>query len=191
MKPNARSFPLSARRIAGRSTGWAAADPLTSKLAIIGPARTTEPRAAGAHLTYTFGQVEIAHPEIDWLSLCGNISSAVGAFAVYEGYVTPREPVTQVRVFNTNLSRVLTIEVPVQDGRPLEQGDYSVPGVPGTGARMLIDFSDTAGAATGALLPTGRPVDRLTVPGVGEIGVSLVDIGNAHVFVRAGDLGLP
>jgi hypothetical protein len=170
--------------------GLGGADPLTSKLAIIGPVRTAEPRAAGTHLTYTFGQVEIAHPEIDWLSLCGNISSAVGAFAVYEGYVTPREPVTQVRVFNTNLSRVLMIEVPVRDGRPLEQGDYSVPGVPGTGARILIDFSDTAGAATGALLPTGRPLDRLTVPDVGEIDVSLVDIGNAHVFVRAGDLGL-
>src|SRR6476659_7753054 len=82
--------------------GLGGADPLTSKLAIIGPVRTDEPRAAGTHLTYTFGQVEIAHPEIDWLSLCGNISSAVGAFAIYEGYVAPGEPVTQVRVFNTN-----------------------------------------------------------------------------------------
>jgi methylitaconate Delta-isomerase len=170
--------------------GLGGADPLTSKLAIIGPVRTAEPRAADTHLTYTFGQVEIAHPEIDWLSLCGNISSAVGAFAVYEGYVVPSEPVTRVRVFNTNLSRVLTIEVPVKEGRPLEHGDYAVPGVPGTGAKILIDFSDTAGAATGALLPTGRPVDRLDVPGVGEIDVSLVDIGNAHVFVRARDLGL-
>lgn len=170
--------------------GLGGADPLTSKLAIIGPVRTQEPRAAHTHLTYTFGQVEIAHPEIDWLSLCGNISSAVGAFAVYEGYVTASEPITQVRVFNTNLSRVLTIEVPVKDGRPLEHGTYSVPGVPGTGAKILIDFSDTAGAATGALLPTGRPVDRLNVPDVGEIDVSLVDIGNAHVFVRASDLGL-
>ena len=134
--------------------GLGGADPLTSKLAIIGPVRTAEPRAANTHLTYTFGQVEITHPEIDWLSLCGNISSAVGAFAVYEGYVTASEPMTQVRVFNTNLSRVLTIEVPVKDGRPIEQGTYSVPGVPGTGARILIDFSDTAGAATGALLPT-------------------------------------
>jgi len=170
--------------------GLGGADPLTSKLAIIGPVRTGEPRAAGTHLTYTFGQVEIAHPEIDWLSLCGNISSAVGAFAIYEGYVTPGEPVTQVRVFNTNLKRVLTIEVPVKEGCPLEQGAYSIPGVPGTGAKILIDFSDTAGAATGALLPTGRPIDRLDIPGVGEIDASLVDIGNAHVFVRAGDLGL-
>jgi len=170
--------------------GLGGADPLTSKLAIIGPVRADEPRATGTHLTYTFGQVEIAHPEIDWLSLCGNISSAVGAFAIYEGYVTPAEPVTLVRVFNTNLSRVLTIEVPVSEGRPLEQGSYSVPGVPGTGAKILIDFSDTAGAATGALLPTGRPIDRLDVPGVGPIDASLVDIGNAHVFVRARDLGL-
>ncbi len=170
--------------------GLGGADPLTSKLAIIGPVRADEPRASNTHLTYTFGQVEITHPEIDWLSLCGNISSAVGAFAVYEGYVTACEPVTEVRVFNTNLSRVLTIEVPVKDGRPLESGTYSVPGVPGTGAKILIDFSDTAGAATGALLPTGRPLDRLNVPDIGEIDVSLVDIGNAHVFVRASDLGL-
>jgi 2-methylaconitate cis-trans-isomerase PrpF len=171
--------------------GLGGADPLTSKLAIIGPARAgEEPRTAGTHLTYTFGQVKIAHPEIDWLSLCGNISAAVGAFAIYEGYVAPQAPVTEVRVFNTNLSRVLTIEVPVDGGRPLEQGTYTVPGVPGTGARILIDFSDTAGAATGALLPTGRPIDRLEVPEIGCIDVSLVDIGNAHVFVRASDVGL-
>jgi len=63
--------------------GLGGADPLTSKLAIIGPARTNEPRAAGTHLTYTFGQVEIAYPEIDWLSLCGNISSAVGGHGAH------------------------------------------------------------------------------------------------------------
>ena len=170
--------------------GLGGADPLTSKLAIIGPPRPGDPRALGTHLTYTFGQVEITHPEIDWLSLCGNISSAVGAYGVYEGYVTPQEPVTEVRVFNTNLNRVLTIEVPVEKGRPLEAGTYAVPGVPGTGARILVDFADTAGGATGALLPTGNVVDRLDVEGAGVLEVSLVDIGNAHVFVRARDLGL-
>ena len=72
----------------------------------------------------------------------------------------------------------------------MERGDYSVPGVPGTGAKILVDLSDTAGAATGALLPTGRPIDCLEVPGVGTIDASLVDIGNAHVFVRARDVGL-
>ena len=170
--------------------GLGGADPLTSKLALIGPPRFDEPRAAGTHLTYTFGQVEMEHPEIDWLSLCGNISAAVGAFAVREGMVRPDSPITAVRAYNTNLRRVLAIEVPVEDGQPQERGDYAVPGVPGSGARILIDFADTAGAATGALLPTGRPVDRLEVPGHGTVEASLVDIGNAHVFVRARDVGL-
>ena len=170
--------------------GLGGADPLTSKLAIIGPPRTDSPRAAGTHLTYTFGQVEIDHPDIDFLSLCGNISSAVGAYAVYEGLVAPTAPITIVRVFNTNLNRVLSIEVPVVGKRPVERGDYVVPGVPGSGARILIDFSDTQGGATGALLPTGNTRDVLAVDGVGEIEVSLIDIGNAHVFIRAADVGL-
>ena len=169
--------------------GLGGADPLTSKMAIIGPPRS-DPRAAGTHLTYTFGQVEIDHPDIDYLSLCGNISSAVGAFAVYEGLVQPQAPMTTVRAFNTNLNRVLTIEVPVEGQRPVEIGDYSVPGVPGTGARILIDFADTAGGATGSLQPTGNPIDRVEVEGFGPIEMSLVDIGNAHVFIRASDIGL-
>src|SRR3974390_2049538 len=169
--------------------GLGGADPLTSKLAIIGPP-PSDPRAAGTHLTYTFGQVEIDTPEIDFLSLCGNISSAVGAFAVYEGLVEAIEPITTVRAYNTNLNRVLNIEVPVKGSRPLERGDFAVPGVPGTGARILVDFADTAGSACGALLPTGNSVDRLDIPGFGTIEASLVDIGNAHVFIRARDVGL-
>jgi len=170
--------------------GVGGADPLTSKLAIIGPPLEDEPRAEATHLTYTFGQVEIDRPEIDWHSLCGNISSAVGLFAVQEGMVAATDPVTSVRVFNTNLARVLTIEVPTQGGQPVERGDHVVPGVPGSGAPILIDFADTAGGATGALLPTGSAVDLLEIPGHGTIEASLVDIGNAHVFIRAGDVGL-
>jgi len=169
--------------------GLGGADPLTSKLAIIGPP-ISDPRAVGTHLTYTFGQVEIDTPEIDFLSLCGNISSAVGAFAVYEGLVEATEPITTVRAYNTNLNRVLNIEVPVTGNRPLERGDFAVPGVPGTGARILVDFADTAGAASGALLPTGNSIDRLDIQGFGTIEASLVDIGNAHVFIRARDVGL-
>jgi 2-methylaconitate cis-trans-isomerase PrpF len=170
--------------------GLGGADPLTSKVAIIGPVRSGHPRAAGTHLTYTFGQVEIDVPEVDYVSLCGNISSAVGAYAVYEGLVEPTEPIPVVRVYNTNLDRVLTLEVPVRDGRPMERGDYAVAGVPGHGARILVDLSDTAGGATGALLPTGHAIDRLDVDGVGIIDASLVDVGNAHCFVRARDVGL-
>jgi 2-methylaconitate cis-trans-isomerase PrpF len=170
--------------------GLGGADPLTSKLAVIGPPRAEIPEAAGTHLTYTFGQVEIDEPAIDYLSLCGNISSAVGAFAVREGMVEPRSPVTTVLAWNTNLRRVLRIEVPVENGQPLEEGNFAVPGVPGTGARILVDFADTAGGATGALLPTGQVVDRLEVEGIGSIEASLVDIGNPHVFIRAADVGM-
>jgi methylitaconate Delta-isomerase len=169
--------------------GLGGADPLTSKLAIIGPP-LSDPRATGTHLTYTFGQVEIDAPAIDFLSLCGNISSAVGAFAVYEGMVQPTAPITTVRAFNTNLNRVLNIEVPVENNRPIERGDFVVPGVPGSGARILVDFAETAGSACGALLPTGNPVDRLEISDFGTIEASLVDIGNAHVFIRARDVGL-
>ncbi len=170
--------------------GIAGADPLTSKLAIISGPRTDDPRAAGTALTYTFGQVEIERPEIDWHSLCGNISSAVGVYAIQEGLIEATDPVTRLRLFNTNLGRPLTIETPTHNGRPVERGDYTVPGVPGTGARILVDFAETAGGATGNLLPTGNPVDVLEVPGVGAIEVSLVDIGNGHVFIRAADMGL-
>ena len=165
--------------------GLGGADPLTSKLAIIGAARVPD-----TDVTYTFGQVEIDHPHVDYKSLCGNISSAVGQYAIEAGMVPAIEPVTRVRAYTTNLRRVLTIEVPVRDGKPVRLGTYKVPGVPGTGARILLDFADTAGGATGSLLPTGNPVDVLDVAGVGRIEASLVDIGNAHVFVRARDVGL-
>jgi len=165
--------------------GLGGADPLTSKLAIIGP-----PRMLNTDVTYTFGQVEIDRPHVDYHSLCGNISAAVGQYAIESGLVPPVEGITHVRTWNTNLKRLLTIEVPVRDGKPVGLGTYRVPGVPGSGARILIDFSDTAGGATGALLPTGNAVDTLDVPGVGTIEASLIDIGNAHVFIRARDVGL-
>jgi 2-methylaconitate cis-trans-isomerase PrpF len=168
--------------------GLGGADPLTSKLAII-----DEPSSdlkGKADLVYSFGQVEINVAEVDWHSLCGNITSAVGLYAVQDGFVTPQAPVTRVRVYNTNLKRFLYVEVPVENGVAVSSGDYTVPGVPGSGAAILIDFADTAGGATGELLPTGNPVDLINVDGIGPLEMSLVDIGNAHVFVRAADLGL-
>ncbi|HUS54480.1 MAG TPA: PrpF domain-containing protein [Thermohalobaculum sp.] len=170
--------------------GLGGADPLTSKVCVIGPPRIDLPQAAGSQLTYTFGQVEIDQPHVDYHSLCGNLTSGVGAFAIRENMVAAVEPVTTVRIYNTNLDRVLICEVPVKDGMPLEIGNCAIPGVPGTGAPIIVDMAATAGSATGALLPTGNPIDRMEVPGVGTIDVSYVDIGNAHVFVRASDLGL-
>lgn len=168
--------------------GLGGADPLTSKVCVVGPPPEDRP---DCHLTYTFGQVEIDEPYVDYHSLCGNLTAGVAAFAIWENMVRKNMPTTEVRIYNTNLERLIIAEVPMTaDGRPMEKGDYTVPGVPGTGAQITLNMADTAGGATGRLLPTGNPIDRLNIPGFGEIEASLVDIGNAHVFIRAKDVGL-
>lgn len=165
--------------------GLGGADPLTSKLAIIGP-----PSRPDADVDYTFGQVSYVAPKIDYSGNCGNISSAVGPFAVDEGYVEAKEPYTIVRVHNTNTNKILVEKVPVAGGKAKVLGDYRIDGVPGTGAEITIDFSDTAGSKTGRLLPTGNVADRINLSGYGEIEVSIVDAANPMVFVRADDIGL-
>ncbi|MGF7059853.1 2-methylaconitate cis-trans isomerase PrpF family protein [Brassicibacter mesophilus] len=165
--------------------GLGGADPLTSKLAIIGP--STRP---DADVDYTFGQVSYVAAKIDYSGNCGNISAGVGPFAVDEGLVKVEEPYTTVRVHNTNTGKILVEKVEVVNGKAKVTGDYSIAGVPGTGSEITIDFSDTAGAATGKFLPTGNPIDKIEVTGYGEIEASLVDAANPVVFVRAKDLGL-
>jgi 2-methylaconitate cis-trans-isomerase PrpF len=165
--------------------GLGGADPLTSKLAIIGPATSPD-----ADVDYTFGQVSITDHLVDYAGNCGNISSAVGPYAIDEGLVEPIEPVTTVRIHQTNTECILVAQVPVRNGKAAVEGDYHIDGVPGTGARIALDFSDTAGAITGKLLPTGNPIDTLDVPGVGPIDVSIVDAGTPCVFVRAQDMGI-
>lgn len=165
--------------------GLGGADPLTSKLAIIGP-----PSRADADVDYTFGQVSIQEPFVDYAGNCGNISSAVGPFAIDEGLVEPVEPTTTVRIHQTNTESILTAEVPVVNGTAAVEGDFHIDGVPGTGARIELDFSDTAGAVTGRVLPTGNPLDPIDVENVGPLEISVVDAGNPCVFVRAYDLGI-
>ena len=165
--------------------GLGGADLLTSKCAIIGAASRPD-----ADLDYTFAQVSISEPHVSYDINCGNISAAVGAYAVEEGLVQADGAVVRVRVHNTNTHSVLVIDVPLEDGEPAVEGDLAVDGVPGTGARILLDYAATAGGATGSLLPSGRPVDALEVPGVGEVEASIVDIGNLSVHVRAEALGL-
>jgi len=165
--------------------GLGGADVLTSKVAIIGP-----PTRADADVDYTFGQVGIAENVVDWNGNCGNISSAVGAYAIEAGHVAPVEPVTTVRVHNTNTGTLLRLLVPVADGLPEVDGDYAISGVPGTGAEIRLDFAATAGATTGRMLPTGSPTDELDVPGVGRLTVSIVDVAKLAVFFRADDIGM-
>ncbi len=164
--------------------GLGGADPLTSKVAIIGP-----PSVEGADVDYTFGQVEINKREISYSGNCGNISAGVGPFAILSGLVKITDPVTTVRIYNTNSKKILVEEVPIEDGEPAVYGDYEISGVPGTGAEIRIDFSNTIGARTGKLLPTGQAVDRVEVPGYGTFEMSFVDMANPVVFMRASDLG--
>ena len=165
--------------------GIGGADSLTSKLAIIGP-----PTRQDADVDYTFAQVSITDARVDYTGNCGNMSSGVGPFAIDQGLVDPVEPLTTVRIHQTNTRSIIVATVPVVHGKAAVYGEYHIDGVPGTGARIELDFSDAAGGVTGKLLPTGNVLDHLNVPGIGIMDVSIVDAGNPCVFVRARDLGI-
>jgi hypothetical protein len=151
-----------------------------SKACIIG-----SPTHPEADVEYTFAQVHVTRPEVDYAGNCGNCSSSVGPFAIDEGLVAAVEPVTAVRIHNTNTKKLIVAHVPVQGGETAVTGDFVLPGVTGRGARIALDFLDPGGAGTGRLLPTGRARD--VVEGV---PASLVDATNPMVFVRARDVGL-
>lgn len=164
--------------------GLGGADVLTSKLAIIGP--STHP---DADVDYTFGQVSMTEAFVDYGGNCGNISSAVGGFAIDKGLVKPVEPVTTVKIHMTNTHKILTAQVPVKDGKAQTTGDFQIDGVPGTGARITIDWSDVVGGITGSLLPTGNAKDVIIANGK-EYTVSVVDAGNVVIFIRAEEFGM-
>ncbi len=165
--------------------GLAGADVLTSKLAIIGPSTRED-----CDIDYTFAQVSFDTDFVDYGGNCGNISAAVGPFAIDEGLVKAVEPITQVRIHQTNTNCVLLADVPVKDGKAAVYGDCAIDGVPGTSASIMLNFYDTVGTSTGKLLPTGNPTDVIEVEGYGNVEVSIVDAGNVLVFIEAETLGL-
>jgi 2-methylaconitate cis-trans-isomerase PrpF len=165
--------------------GLGGADPLTSKVAIIG-----SPTREGCDVNYTVGYVGIGRAHIDYEGNCGNISQAVGPFAIAEGLVRAAEPFTTVRIFNTNTKKIIEAEVPVRNGQVVENGDFQLFGVPGTGAKIVLNFVDSAGSKTGKLLPTGHVVDRVKLADGREIEVSCIDASAPGVYFRASDLGL-
>ena len=159
--------------------GLGGADKLTSKVAIIG-----KPVRERTDVTYLFGQVGTVRAEVDYNLNCGNLTAAVGVYAIEEGLVAPVEGITLVRVHNVNTDRVIGVEVPVQGGKPVWRGDFAIGGVPGTGAAISLDFSQAVGAITGKLLPTGNAVDVMDVPGVGSVELSVVDGANMAIYVH-------
>ena len=144
--------------------GLGGADVLTSKVCIIGPSKRED-----ADVDYTFGQVIIDKPIVDRSTNCGNLSAGVGPFAIDEGLVKAVEPITRVRIFNTNTKKVLVADVPVKDGKAVVEGDYHIDGVPGTGAKIALDFAGTGGTIRGTLLPTGKAKEKLHVDDIGDI----------------------
>lgn len=165
--------------------GLGGADPLTSKVAVIGPSSRPD-----ADIEYTFGQVDIKSSFIDYSSNCGNISSGAGPFAISQGLVKAVSPLTRIRIYNTNTDKIFEAEVPVRDGIPVSEGCYRIDGVPGTGAKISLNLAGAVGSKTGKLLPTGHPTDTLNIEGFGPLDVSLVDAASPMVFVRAQDIGL-
>jgi len=156
-----------------------------SKVCVIGPPTHTE-----ADVDYTFAQVLIDKARVDYNSNCGNMSSAIGPFAVDEGLVPkPRDGEAVVRIHNTNTKKIIVSRFGMDGDEAAVSGDMALDGVAGTGAPIRLEFMEPGGAKTGKLLPTGKPADVLDVEGVGRVPASLVDAANPCVFVPAEAIG--
>lgn len=153
----------------------------TSKLMIVDPGERD-----GVDVQYTFGQVGIDRADVDWSGNCGNLTAAIGPFAILEGVVDAEEPLTELTLYNTNTDTYVEQTVPVEDGRPRVEGDYSIDGIAGTGARVDSRFVDPGGRSLGEFLPRGR---RLSLPDA-DCEVTVADAANPCVFVAADDVGV-
>jgi len=159
--------------------GVGGAHPLTSKVAVIGPATRGD-----ADVDYLFLQVVVDRAEVSDAQNCGNLLAGVGPWAIENGLVPARGALTAVRIHMVNTASVAVAHVPTQGGMVEYEGDVRMDGVPGTAAGIVIDFLDIAGSSCGALLPTGQAVDR-----VDGIEVTCIDNGMPVVIMRASDLG--
>ena len=159
--------------------GMGGADPLTSKVAVIGP-----PSRPDADVDYLFLQVVVDAPRVDDSQNCGNLLAGVGPFAIEQGLVPARGGTTPVRIHMVNSASIAVAQIETPGGCPRYDGSARIDGVPGTAAPILLEFLDVAGSTCGALLPTGRACD--VVEGV---EVTCIDNGMPVVLLRAADLG--
>ncbi len=164
--------------------GMGGATSSTSKVVIVRPAEQP-----GCAVAYRFGAVAIDRPVIDWSGNCGNLTTAVAPFALATGLVKAADGVASLRLWQDNIGKEIVAHVPVAGGQAVESGDFTMDGVAFPGSEILLEFVDPGGGES-SMLPTGNVVDRLTVPGVGEIQTTLVNAGNPTVFIAAADLGL-
>jgi len=156
-----------------------------SKVCVIG-----SPTRPDADVDYTFAQVAVREAVVDYSGNCGNMSSAVGPFALDEGLVKADGPEAVVRIHNTNTKKLIIARFGVEDGKAAVDGDFVLPGVAGSGAPIRLEFTAPGGAATGRLLPTGNVLDTLDLNGAGRVEVSMVDAANPCVFITAESLSM-
>jgi 2-methylaconitate isomerase len=171
--------------------GMGGATSSTSKCVIIGPA--TKP---DHDVDYLYGQVSIDTAFVDWSGNCGNLSSAVGPFAIANGFIAaervPRDGVCSVRIWQKNIGKTIVAHVPIANGEVQEDGDFELDGVTFPSAEIALEFLDPVdeGDDGGAMFPTGHMVDTLEVPGLGNLQATMITAGIPTVFVRAEDVGL-
>ncbi len=144
--------------------------------------KSTEP---GVDVEYLVGQVIVGKEQVDYKSNCGNMTAAVGPYAVEEGLVDIEEPVTTVHLLNRNTDKYIDVTVPCENGTCAQEGDCHIAGVDGTSPELKVKFLNPAGAKTGKLLPTGNRVDVLDIPEFGKIEATILDVSNPMVLVRA------
>ena len=180
-------------RYGKHTDGMGGATSSTSKVVIL-----SKSERAGCDIDYRFGQVAIDAPVIDWSGNCGNLSAAVGAFALNAGLVEgPADGVATVRIWQANIGKVIVNHVPMQGGEVQELGEFELDGVAFPAAEVKVEFLDPAAdgedggeAGGGAMFPSGKRIDVLDVPGVGKLEATLINAGNPTIFVDAARLGL-
>jgi len=167
--------------------GMGGATSSTSKTVILSMSESSE-----HDVDYLFGQVSIDKPYVDWSGNCGNLSAAVGPFAIVNGLVDPaRLPengVVEVRIWQVNIQKTIISRVPIVNGQVQETGDFELDGVTFPAAEIPVAFMDPADGG-GAIFPTGNLIDQLDVPGVGILKATLINAGIPTVFINAADIG--
>ncbi|GAB2503739.1 2-methylaconitate cis-trans isomerase PrpF [Arenimonas alkanexedens] len=172
--------------------GMGGATSSTSKCVII--AASSQP---GHDVDYLYGQVSIDTAFVDWSGNCGNLSTAVGPYAIANGFIEPsRLPengIFVVRIWQANIGKTILCHVPITNGQVQETGDFELDGVTFPAAEIVLEFIDPAdegeGEGGGAMFPTGQLTDHLEVPGVGTLEVTMINVGIPTVFVNARDIG--
>jgi probable AcnD-accessory protein PrpF len=168
--------------------GMGGATSSTSKTVILSPSDRPD-----HDVEYLFGQVSIDKPFVDWSGNCGNLSSAVGSFAISAGLIdrdrVPENGIATVRIWQANIGKTIIAHVPITDGEVQETGDFELDGVTFPAAEVQIEFLDPADSEGGSMFPTGNLVDELEVPGIGTLKATMINAGIPTIFVNADAIG--